>query len=335
MKDLRWNVLELAALGLLVAALASAAPAAAGEGRICGACGRPVEGPHFETGGQLYHPECFTCEQCKEPIKGAFTVFRGKNYHTACFEEHVALRCAVCGGIIEGQYLLDHWGNAYHTRHKGDALQCDFCQRFIVGALGDGMKHFPDGRTLCAKCAPSSVESVREARSIMADVARELARSGIRVDTGTIQLRLLGQDGMARIARNRSHETKGFTDYLVKKGPFGNVQSEEMRVYLLLGMPRAQFAGTVAHELMHIWQFQRGCLEQDPAFSEGSCNFASYLVLKRLGGPEAEFAIDSMWKDPDPIYGGGYRRVKLYAEREGVRAWLRALEKRRPDLVRL
>jgi hypothetical protein len=335
MTNLRWIILSLAAFGLLAAILFPAPTALAGEQRPCGACGRPIEGSHFETGGRFFHPECFACEHCKEPIKGPFTTFRGKNYHTACFEEHVALRCAVCGGIIEGQYLLDYWGNAYHTRHKNEALQCDFCQRFIVGTLGDGMKRLPDGRTLCSKCAPAAVVSIREARSIVAHVAGELTRFGIHVDSRPIELRLVGQGEMARIAENKAHEAKGFTDYTVKKGPFGNVQAEKVKIYLLHGMPRTQFVGTVAHELMHVWQFQRGCLNQDPALSEGSCNYASYLVLTRSGGLEAEFVIDGMLKDPDPVYGSGFRRVKMYVEREGVRAWLRALEKRHPDLVRL
>jgi hypothetical protein len=317
----------------LAASAAFAAPAAgAATGRVCDACGRLIEGAHFETGGKLYHPECFMCEQCEEPIKGPFTVFRGKNYHTACFEEHVALRCAVCGGIVEGQYLLDYWGNAYHTRHKNEVLQCDFCQRFIVGALGNGMKRLPDGRALCSKCAPASIVNVREARSIMADVAKKLARFGVEVDPGPVGVLLVGQKQLADISENTSHETKGFTDYLVKKGPFGRVQMEEMKVYLLYGMPRTQFVGTVAHELMHIWQFQRGCLEQDPALSEGSCNYASYLVLKLTRGVEADFVIDGMLKDPDPIYGRGFRGVKMYVEREGIRAWLRALEKHSPNL---
>lgn len=335
MTNHRWIIIPLAAVLLFATMPLPGALAFAGDARTCAACGKPLGGSHFETGGRFYHPECFTCGHCGEPIMGAFTVFRGKNYHTPCFEKHVALRCAVCGGIIEGQYLLDYWGRAYHTHHKDDVLQCDFCRRFVTGSLADGMKRLPDGRTLCSKCAPTSVSGIREARSIMNEVAGELARFGIRVDPGPVELRLVGQGELARIADNHSHQTKGFTDYLVKRGAFGTVRSESMTVYMLDGMPRMQFAGTVAHELMHVWQFQKGCLDQDPALSEGSCNYAAYLVLKRTGGPEADFVIDGMLKDPDRVYGSGFRRVKMYVEREGVRAWLRALEKRRPDLVRL
>lgn len=110
------------ALFVIAVALLAATAVAADEDRTCAACGRPVQNSYYETGGRFYHPGCFTCDYCRKPIKDSFTVFRKKNYHTPCFEEHGALRCAVCDGIIEGQYLLDYWGNAYHNRHKGNVL---------------------------------------------------------------------------------------------------------------------------------------------------------------------------------------------------------------------
>jgi len=320
---------------LLAASVLPPAPAARAQTeRVCAACGQPIHEAYFETGGSFYHSRCFTCGYCKKPIDGPYTVFRKQNYHTPCFEEHVALKCAVCGGIIQGQYLLDYWGNAYHTRHKDDVLQCDFCQRFIVGALADSMTRLPGGRALCSTCAPNSVTSIRKARSIISDVVETLGSFGIDVDPRKIELRLVGEQELARIAESRSQDTKGFTDYLVNKGPFGKVRAETVKVYLLYGMPRMQMASTAAHELMHVWQFRNGRLDQDPALSEGSCNFAAYLVLRKTRGAEAEFIIDGMLKDPDRIYGEGFRRVKAYAEKEGIPAWLRLLKEKNPDLTR-
>jgi hypothetical protein len=144
----------------------------------------------------------------------------------------------------------------------------------------------------------------------------------------------VGAAELSRIAGTRSTDTKGFTDYLVDKTAFGKVNDETIRVYLLYGMPRVQTTGTAAHELMHVWQFRKGRLDQDPAVSEGSCNFASYLVLRKMGGPGAEFVIDGMLKDPDPVYGEGFRRVKAYADDKGIAAWLRLLKQKNPDLTR-
>ncbi len=105
MKNPRWIIVTLAAVALLTVLLLSAPFAFAEDGRVCGVCGGSISGSYFETGGRIYHPKCFSCDYCKEPIKGPFTVFRGMRYHEPCFEGHVALRCAVCGGVIEGQYF--------------------------------------------------------------------------------------------------------------------------------------------------------------------------------------------------------------------------------------
>jgi hypothetical protein len=167
---------------------------------------------------------------------------------------------------------------------------------------------------------------------VLLEAARRLQSLGIDVDAKRIEFHLVGKGELASITGNNSQETKGFTDYFVERGPFGKVHEETIKVYLLYGMPRAQMTGTAAHELMHVWQFQRGHLDQERALSEGSCNFASYLVLRKVGGPEAEFIIDAMLKDPDRTYGQGFRTVKAYAEENGISAWLHVLKEKHPDL---
>ena len=328
------NILPVLLIALL-AILSSASVIKSPTERICNACGQKITGPYFETGSHFYHSDCFTCEHCGDPIKSAYTTYKKKDYHNECFENHIALRCAVCNGIIQGEYLLDYWGNGYHTSHKGEVLQCDFCQRFIVGSLIDGMERFPDGQRYCGKCAPSTITSVRETRELMVEVAGYLEDFGITVDPGKIRLRLVDRNELKKIASAHTRDTKGFTDYLVKKNLFGRIKAETIDVYILNGMHRTQMIGTLAHELTHVWQFERGRLEQDPGLSEGSCNFAAYLVLRRIGGVEAEYVIDNMLKDDDPIYGEGFRKVKSYAEEKGLASWLRLLKKKNATLSKI
>lgn len=325
----------LISLACLIVLAIGSPNTSADDQRTCNECGREITGSYFETGSHFYHPTCFTCAHCGEPIKDAFLVYKHGNYHKRCFEDHVALRCVVCGGIIQGDYLIDYWGDGYHKSHQGVVSQCDFCQRFIYGELLDGMVRLPDDRRLCGKCAPSSIASTGKVRLIFAKAAEVLASNGMEVDIAQIEILLVGTDELKRVASSSSHDTKGFSDYLVKKNIFGQVKSESIKVYLLNGMPRTQMTSTAAHELAHVWQFQNGRLDQDPAVSEGSCNFAAYLVLRALGGENADFVIDNMLKDPDPVYGEGFRRVKRYAEKEGLQAWLKLLQEKSPDLTKL
>jgi hypothetical protein len=329
--------LRLSIIPIVILSLLTAGPAAAQmpkENPECAHCGDKVSGAYFETQGDFYHADCFLCSQCGSSITGDYVTQKQKNYHKKCFDRHVALKCEVCGGVIRGQYLLNFWGNAYHQEHLGQILQCDFCSRFIVGTLVKGTVRLPDGRHLCGECRPSAVTSADEAGQLMLEVVGQLENYGLEVDPGRIELFLVGRDSLSQIASGRSDDTKGFTDYNVKKNLFGQIREETIQVYLLFGMPEVQMRGTIAHELCHVWQFREGRLDQDQVLSEGSANFASYLVLRQAGRPEAEFIIDNMMHDDDPAYGEGFRKVRDYAEKKGLDKWRRLLKKKhkRPPL---
>ena len=294
----------------------------------CKVCDRTITGAHFETGGNYFHPEHFTCNHCDKPIKGAYTVYRGHNYHGDCFERDVALRCNVCDEVIQGEYLIDFWGNASHLRHRGDVMRYDFCNRFITGSLGNHMVKYQDKRHLCSICSRTAITHLAEARSLMDEVNRHLARYGLNVDPHQIELHLVGLDKLRKLARKRNGSVTGFTDCEARKSLFGATQHQSIKVYLLDGMPRTQMASTIAHELTHVWLFLQGRLRHDKVLAEGSCNFASYLVLQKIGGVEADYIIHNMTRDQDRIYGGGFRRVKRYVEKYGLAEWIALLKKR-------
>lgn len=297
--------------------------AVAGETHSCFSCGQPIEGAFFETKGAFYHPEHFTCAQCSRPITGAYTTYRSENYHNECFRDHIARRCSLCRQIIEGQYVVDYWGNAYHAWHERGVPSCDFCDRLITSDLERGGVRFSDGRYLCRICHASSIKRIGQARVLMAQVATQLERIGMHFDLVDLELHLIGIKRMQKLANYRSHDLRGFTDYHEERNLFGRTKRRQIDVYLLYGMPRVEMIGTLAHELTHVWQFLNGRLDSDRALSEGSSNFASYWVLKQMApGEETNFIIESMLRDEDAVYGEGFRRIKRYVEQEGIANWL-------------
>lgn len=315
-------------IGVLIGA-APAPDARAGETLYCEQCGQPISGAYFETLGHYYHPEHFLCTHCREPINGPYTSYRGGNYHKRCFEDHVALRCAVCGGVIQGQYIVDHWGNGYHMYHKGEVEECDFCMRFMTPDLAQGAVRFSDGRVLCRICHATSIKKLADARAIMGEVANHLRRFGLDIDTDDVRLHLTGHKKMQELVEKNAHGLRGFTDYQEEKNFFGVTRHRQVDVYVLYGSPRVEMFATLAHELTHVWQFFNGRLQSDPVLLEGSCNYASYLVMRKVGTPEAEFVMQRLIEDNDPVYGDGFRRVKRYAEENGLASWLDLLRKNR------
>jgi hypothetical protein len=298
------------------------------EQLVCEKCGDPIVDSYFETNGNYYHSGCFSCEYCGKAIKGAYTTFREKNYHTTCFESSVAKRCSLCNGVVEGEYLLDFWGNAYHLSHRDETQACSYCGRFIAPHLTGGGVRYSDGRYICNLCRESAVTEKSEALTIMTEVARYLRFYGMNVGLGEIELHVVGLRAMQHKSGKGSHRLTGFTEFEESKSLFGITASRRIDVYLLYGMPRIDVVSTLAHELAHVWQFSAGRLDNDKAFAEGSCNYASYLVLQHYRGKKAEYLVDNLIKDESRIYGYGFRRVKRFAETEGINVWLERLEKK-------
>jgi hypothetical protein len=296
------------------------------DSTVCAGCGEKISGDFIEVDGKYYHSRCFTCDYCQKPIPDSFIRYQGKNYHPACFEDHVALRCDVCGGVIKGGYISSYWGNAYHPEHVGKEIQCSFCRRFIVGKLMEGAIVFQDGRHLCGECASTAVFESAEAASLLAGVAKQLADFGLKVDPRSIDINLVNKDALRRLASGTSKDTRGFVDYEIARSMSGGVEHRTIRMYLLYGMPRTAIIGTIAHELTHVWLFQQGEEERDRALVEGSCNFAAYLILQKMGTDQAGFIIDNMENDPDAVYGEGFRRIKRYAEANGLDGWRRLMK---------
>lgn len=317
---------------IFVFSVAGAAANAHGA-TVCAVCGEKILGAHKTDDGLVYHPEHFTCDHCLQPIEAAYIKSVGKNYHKACYEDHIAPYCKICSSIIEDQYRLSYWGDIYHARHEEESVACDFCNRPIAGPFGDGMVEFPDGRQLCGVCGPSAVVAPDTAWALLLDISEILDNAGIVVDPFSVNLVLVEQDELNAFSGERAGFT-GFTEYTIGRDDTGEKRYLSSKIYLLEGMPRTQAISTLAHELMHVWQIVEGPPKLDPLLAEGSGNYASVIVLNKIGGKESEYIVDSMVADEDPVYGDGFRLVKSYVEANGLAALLEELQQSNPELRR-
>jgi hypothetical protein len=78
----------------------------------------------------------------------------GKKYHEKCYNQSVALKCDLCGEVINSEYIIDYWGNNYHAYHEDTESRCDYCGRFISGNLSKGGFKYNDGRVICGIITP-------------------------------------------------------------------------------------------------------------------------------------------------------------------------------------
>jgi len=265
------------------------------------------------------------CAYCGEPIRDAYMEQGGKFYHKACWEDHVAIRCSLCGGIIQGAYVKDAWGNRYHTSHRKETAECEYCGRFISEKVTGGGVRYSDGRNVCNICRRTVVEGAGKGRRLLGEAASRLAGLGLRVDPSQVRLQLVDLQRMGELSGDRSRLRMGYTQYEWESTSEGKRRTESVTVYVLIGMPRHETIGTLAHELTHVWLSREGRFETEPALAEGSCNYAAVRVLEEYSDPESRYLIGKMKGSEDPVYGEGLRRVIRFVDRNGAGAWLRLI----------
>ena len=105
----------------------------------------------------------------------------------------------------------------------------------------------------------------------------------------------------------------------------GKTKTEHI-VYILDYMPKFAFAGVFAHELLHVWQNEKG-IKPPKDICEGFCNLGSYSVYLDINNEAAKNFINQMEKNPDPVYGEGYRKVKRRLDKYGWQAVIDKIKK--------
>ena len=96
------------------------------------------------------------------------------------------------------------------------------------------------------------------------------------------------------------------------------------KIYMLSDQPRFEFLGTLAHELLHVWQNEHE-LKLPPMKCEGLCNMGSYLIYSTDNSPIAQHYIKNLKESPDPIYGEGFRYVFAKYEMSGWRGIIQSV----------
>src|SRR6056297_2783722 len=231
--------------------------------------------------------------------------------------------CVICGRSIEGKYIRDFWGNNYHAAHEQTHPACYYCGRLISQKSTGGGSRYSDGRSICRICLDKAVRTKEEGRSILQEAHDLLEPHGIILRPFHPKFSLLDRQTLRKYSS--SGKEQGFTRAERRSDNSGRVLDLKIQVFVLEGLPYEAFLATAAHELMHAWIHLNGRGDAARWFKEGSCNMATYLVLRSKRSYEAEYQIEQMRRQPDRVYGKGFRKVLRYAQRRGTGAWLKAV----------
>ena len=220
------------------------------------------------------------------------------------------MTCQVCKKTLSGKYYIDCYGQKVCASHidSGQMTHCSTCSAFT-----NKSSTIRDGRVLCNNCMFSAVKMGDDISAVFENVIKEIQKIGFKdLHIDSISIKVVDAIYLANIrgcvvdTRNKGlTQSKVSTSFSLLGG---SQKSMEHIIYMLDYQPQLEFAGTLAHELLHAWQVQNS-ITPEPKYCEGFCNMATYHILNSSNDKLSEVLIKNMMQNPDPIYGDGFREV--------------------------
>lgn len=197
-------------------------------------------------------------------------------------------KCEVCNRRMSS--FEDQFGTRA-CRTCAEADRCWACGGFA-----------PAGRPpRCTRCIKSSVETAHDTEWAVPPVRQFVHSLGITMTNHCRVLLGTGQGAWSLDPSRLGHTL------LV-----GASALQVVEIRIAAGLPYTLFGRVLAHEMAHGWLARFGS-DREPAEEEGICELVGSWWLEDRGGPFAESLRQMMDDNPDPLYGGGFRRCAQIA----------------------
>ena len=294
-------------------------------GLVCAHCGKVLDEKWVSYSGKKYHQDCYIkyiqpqCGICRLKIDSQYTSDDGLKYHVNCYRQHKLPKCILCVHPLEGTFLVDPWGNRFHSEHQGKSPTCFSCGRIISQVTTRGGRRLNDGRHICRICSTSAISTATHVRKARDSVIKVLKSVGIDSFPKEVSIRLVDRFELNRVSKGLSlhlnGEMRGLTQSVETLEGRTRVATKHT-IYLLEYLPALELEGILAHELLHVWLFERK-IKLRAQDTEGFCNLGNYLVYSRKPSPMASYLLKNLQDDEDPIYGVGYRNMRRKLNAQG------------------
>lgn len=207
-------------------------------------------------------------------------------------------KCYVCGKILFTTYYIDWGGHKVCSECAESTPRCVCCGQFCDSNSID----VGTGERLCTYCQQHYMKK-KDCARIVRFINRIYSKSVIG-EIHNWKLKVMDAPKMLEVTG--SPRVRGLAE---KRGDI-------YTVYIFRQLSKVQFANVLAHELLHIWMYNRK-LDPPPEYCEGFCNLGSYIVLSNIDIEEAKMGRKALMQSDDPIYGEGFRICKLLYEEGG------------------
>lgn len=221
------------------------------------------------------------------------------------------MECVICHKTISGSHLIDKWGKAICQSHyPSEVTFCASCEQFTLKNV-----RTPDGRYFCNKCQSSLISSNASIDFAKDKVIQLLNRQGF-YDLRQEDIQIIISTAN-EIAQYRNQPTNLLVKGLTLSSKIWPSGTSKHIIYILTHQSRIEFAGTLAHEMLHAWLVQND-IYMDNMRTEGFCNLGSWLMLQTIHHPLARHLEKQLFENPDPIYGDGFRMMYKAFQKRGI-----------------
>jgi len=187
----------------------------------------------------------------------------------------------------------------------------------------------------CPICGASAIESDDKAQAIFAGQQRWLASQGLAYNNLQPSVELCDRPKLTTLMQGRKGtDTLGVTLSTTHTLNGQAIRTDVNGVAVLRGLPITLFQGVVVHELGHVWLIVHGVKGLPSWAEEGFCELLAHRFYTGIGTAEARYHAEAIEKNPDEVYGGGFRRVRAIADAMGFARFVEVLQrtKRLPSL---
>lgn len=233
------------------------------------------------------------------------------------------MTCYICGCEIRSGYYEDCWGRCICASHlsDGSVSRCSSCYGFALTRTA-----LPDGRIYCSECSKNAIfmNDDNNITPVLNYTLKNLKRFGfdnLKMENVTIQI--VSHDEIMRLTGRTGNDCRvlGLACTSYGGGEFRH------KIYMLSHQNRTQFTATLAHELLHAWQYQN-YIDAPDEICEGISNLGAFYVLSTIKTDLAKVLIKVMKERPDHIYGQGFRDVYADCSRVGRPKYFEFIKKK-------
>lgn len=301
----------------------------------CSVCRKKISGKYMKNNkGQIFCskrclyktlPKCSVCGKVSKFSNGKKS-FCSQKCLQSTWPMCTACKKRVRGGILRG------WDRKFLCKVCANRPKCFSCYQ-------PSAAKFADGRYICKVCQKTAVSDPVKIIKIAEEV-RKLMKDKLSLNTDhKINYKIVS---LKELQGQTEHDHQGIELGLYKfeqviekvtstRSFMGEkatetqefIKDESHSIYFLYGIPENKLREVAAHELAHDWMQEFYPEITDLKTKEGWAEFIAAKVNTVYGRSQMNIR---MLKNPDKIYGEGYRMIKKASEKNDPEAVFKFLE---------